>query len=951
MRKIFPESEGKEVIFPQGQLQEIKEQIDSINAKDLEQDAAITNLQNKTQYNGLTEVTSENVTAGILNSTSIVNTGNIGTDEIEANKVESHSAEIEEAQIDNVNIGSANVNDLTVDNLNVLGTQSFDEANITDAGITNATINNAEIDTADITSLGSDAANVKNLGVTVNATIEDADITTLDVATADVGSLTADSVDTDALTSDEANIPSLKAESIMNKEIVHSDFYMNLTDIQDNNDYYWVKIPSFKSGSYTITLIGTSASLGAGVDEPMLSLTVSNSFDNISFKYSKYKISILDDVLIKDDDLYIKIHDNGKLYYSWNVLDTVLPPASYLNNCPIDPATAEYSITLTSKYGDIYTHYVYAQNLNEGGGSAAVTNLPLTLSATDDIANANPVDNTTVEYTGESAEVASIYVPNQNVNTDSDVTFDDVTANSLTTVSDELTVRKNSNTAVVGVAGVTVKNYDGENDITFGVNSDGNLCLGDTTFSGTKFVDRTQLDGTNPTGTTKAYVERKTAGGSEVAQVLVEETANANASIPLRGADGSLEALMPSVPGNANVINKAYLEGEIGTSIAPLDSSAKLPTANLPSEIPSANLPDIPQSKLPEGSMTYKGNDWDASDGFPEDADPSYTPVTGDYWECGTGGTIDGVVYRVGDIIVYTGSAWKKQGGSNGAPLSDQTPQGAMPNASAGIGVEAARNDHRHPLSDLERMVICETLTGSSNREIRFKYYSGNMADNIAVKVYFKYGYYLANNTDVPKINTNMDIGKKIYVIKDGQLITMPFHSCTRSESGDSQAHYWVFQPNTILTLMYARSLDDGNGGWIVIDNPVVLSKTSSTENYLIYSNGLFKDMGYNENEIWTGKYWIDGKKIYKKAGFSSGSTGTAEKVLDATLTLSYVDKLICGFSNGLNAAENRIFLGGCFASSDVGRLSLNVTSSGLVYMASAEARKNITWWVEYTKK
>lgn len=108
--------------------------------------------------------------------------------------------------------------------------------------------------------------------------------------------------------------------------------------------------------------------------------------------------------------------------------------------------------------------------------------------------------------------------------------------------------------------------------------------------------------------------------------------------------------------------------------------------------------------------------------------------------------------------------------------------------------------------------------------------------------------------------------------------------------------------------------------------------------------------MGYNENEIWTGKYWIDGKKIYKKAGFSSGSTGTAEKVLDATLTLSYVDKLICGFSNGLNAAENRIFLGGCFASSDVGRLSLNVTSSGLVYMASAEARKDIAWWVEYTK-
>ena len=855
MRKIFPESEGKDVIFPEGQLQNIEEQIDSINAKNLEQDAAITNLQNKTQYNGLTEVTSENVTAGILNSTSIVNTGNIGTDEIEANKAEFHSAEIEEAHLDNAYIGSANVNDLTVENLNVLGSHSIDEINITDTGITNATINNAEIDTADITSLSSDAANVKNLGVTVKATIEDAEITTLDVTSAEAGSLTADSVDTDALTSDEANIPSLKAESIMNKEIVHSDFYMNLTDILDNNDYYWVKIPSFKSGSYTITLIGTSASLGAGVDEPMLSLTVSNSFDNISFKYSKYKISILDDVLIKDDDLYIKIHDNGKLYYSWNVLDTVLPPASYLNNCPIDPATAEYSITLTSKYGDIYTHYVYAQNLNEGGGSASVTNLPLTLSAADDIANANPSGDTSVEYNGEAAEAASIYVPDQNVNTTSDVTFNDVTANSLATVEDELTVRKDRNTAVVGVAGVTVENYDGnDNDITFGVDSNGDLCVGDTTFSKTEFVERTQIDGTHPTGTTKAYVERKTAGGSEVAQVLVEEDANANESIPLRASDGSLKALMPSTVEDETVVNNEYLEDYVddlkgaANGIAPLDSSSLLPTTNLPS---------VPKAKLPEGMMTYKGNDWDASDGFPEDADPSYTPATGDYWECGTGGTIDGVVYRVGDIIVYTGSEWKKQGGSSGAPLSDNTPVG-FGTASAGVSGEASRSDHVHPIPSFGNIVVCSTAIGSAARTLVIPNLPATIPNNIIISVFFEHGYY----DDVG--GAVIAIGESNYTInavKDGATTSLPKHLLTRDESGDGASHYWFFQMGTYLTLKF----DSIRNSFIIIGNPVVLSKTSATENYLIYSNGLIKDMGYNENEIWTGKYWAGGKKIYTK--------------------------------------------------------------------------------------
>lgn len=836
MRKIFPESEEKEVIFPEGQLQEIKEQIDSINTKNLEQDAAITNLQNKTQYNGLTEVTSENVTAGILNSTSIVNTGNIGTDEIEANKAEFHSVEIEEAHLDNAYVGSANVNDLTVDNLNVLGTQSFDEINITNTGITNATINNAEIDTADVTSLSSDAANVKNLGVSVKATIEDADITTLDVTSAEAGSLTASSVNTDSLTSDEANIPSLKAESIMNKEIVHSDFYMNLTDIQDNNDYYWVKIPSFKSGSYTITLIGTSASLGAGVDEPMLSLTVSNSFDNISFKYSKYKISILDDVLIKDDDLYIKIHDNGKLYYSWNVLATVLPPASYLNNCPIDPATAEYSITLTSKYGDIYTHYVYAQNLNEGGGSAAVTNLPLTISAADDIANANPSGNTTVEYNGEAAEVASIYVPDQNVNTDSDVTFDDITANSLTTVQDELTVRKDRNTAVVGVAGVTVKNFDGDdNDITFGVDSDGNLCVGDTTFSKTEFVERTQLDGTNPTGTLKAYVEEKTAGGSTVSQVPVEEDASANESIPLRASDGSLKALMPSTVEDETLVNNEYLEDYVNDltgaayGIAPLDGNTLLPEANLPS---------VPKTKLPEGMMTYKGNDWDASDGFPEDADPTYTPATGDYWECGTGGTIDGIVYRVGDIIVYTGSAWKKQGGSSGAPLSDNTPKG-FGTASAGVSGEASRSDHVHPIPSFGNIVVCSTPVGSAGRTLVIPNLPATIPDNMIISVFFEHGYY----DDVGQaVITIGETNYPIHAMKDGAAINLPKHLCTRDESGDSTAHNWFFQMGTYLTLKFNATYSN----FTVIGNPEVLSSTTSTQSYTVKANGFIEQAVYH---------------------------------------------------------------------------------------------------------
>lgn len=841
MRKIFPETEDNANVLTPEQFLDFNNQIKALQDKNTEQDTEIANLQNKTSYTGLTEVSSESVTTPILNSDNIVNTGNIGTDTIEASTGDIDDLTTDNLNTENANIQNADINSLTVGDITVTGTTAYDEVNIDDAGINDATINNAEINVADIETLSADNVEIKeNLTVTEKVTSATLETGIADITTANVDSLNADAADFGTMESDSAEIDSAKIDSIQNKEIIHSDHYMTLNGIQDNNDYYWIKIPAFKSGNYTITLIATADSIGASEGEPLLSVTVTNAFDNISFKYSKSKIAIMDDVLIKADCVYFKIHDNGKLYFSWNVLESVNNPASYLNNCPIDPDTAEYSITLDTKYGDIYTHYVVAQNLNEGGGGSVVTNKPLTVSAASDIANAIPTGNDTVEYNGESAEALSIYVPDQNVNTTSDVTFGDVDTDKITTKDNSVTVRKDSNTAVSGVAGVTVKNFDGDNhDITFGVDSDGNLCLGETTFSKTEFVERTQLDGTNPTGTTKAYVEKKTAGGSEVAQVLVEEEANANASIPLRGADGSLTALMPSVPGNSNVINKAYLEGEIGTSIAPLDSSAKLPTANLPSEIPSANLPDIPQSKLPEGTMTYKGDNWDASDGFPEDADPTYTPATGDYWECETGGTIDGTVYRVGDIIVYTGSEWKKQGGSNGAPLSDNTPSG-FGTASSGVSGEASRSDHVHPTP--ATILSDKCLTGAS---LSSRYITVLDCTTAGVfTVYFTDGYYVTNASDKGELIISTESGTitlEIYVARDGNIVPMPTHNLKRPESGDNLSHYWLWQAHTTLTFRMTQILENGVGKWIalIVGNPIVLSSTSSTESYTVKANGL----------------------------------------------------------------------------------------------------------------
>lgn len=868
MRKIFPETEDNANVLTPEQFLDFNNQIKALQDKNTEQDTEIANLQNKTSYTGLTEVSSDNVTTPILNSDNIVNTGNIGTDTIEASTGDIDDLTTDNLSAENATIQNADINSLTVGDITVTGTTAYDEVNIDDAGIDDATINNAEINVADIETLSADNVEIKeNLTVTEKVTSATLETGIADITTANVDSLNADAADFGTMESDSAEIDSAKIDSIQNKEIIHSDHYMTLSGIQDNNDYYWIKIPAFKSGNYTITLIATADSIGANEGEPLLSVTVTNAFDNISFKYSKNKIAIMDDVLIKDDCVYFKIHDNGKLYFSWNVLESVNNPASYLNNCPIDPDTAEYSVTLDTKYGDIYTHYVIAQNLNEGGGGSVVTNKPLTASAASDVANAIPTGEGTVEYNGESAEALSIYVPDQNVNTTSDVTFGDVDTDKITTKDNSVTVRKDSNTAVAGVSGVTVENYNGEgDDLTFGVDSEGRLCLGDTIFGEDTFVNRTQLPGTEPTGTLKAYVEEKTAGGSTVSQVPVEEEASASESIPLRASDGSLKALMPSTVEDETLVNNEYLEDYVDDltgaayGIAPLDGDTLLPEANLPS---------VPKTKLPEGMMTYKGNDWDASDGFPEDADPTYTPATGDYWECGTGGTIDGVVYRVGDIIVYTGSAWKKQGGSSGAPLSDLLPSPCVSlSGIAGIGDEAARYDHKHPIPRTDCTVICTTATGSADRMAVFgPDIESNLETGITARVLFTNGYYLDNSTDIPKLSISpyYDVPRKIYVYKDGQLITLPTHLTTRSESIGNTAHYWVLQAGTVLNIMYDSTLDNDNGGWVVLDNPVVLSSTSSSQSYTVKANGLTVDTGYTTEEQFTGKYWIDGKPVYKK--------------------------------------------------------------------------------------
>ena len=176
--------------------------------------------------------------------------------------------------------------------------------------------------------------------------------------------------------------------------------------------------------------------------------------------------------------------------------------------------------------------------------------------------------------------------------------------------------------------------------------------------------------------------------------------------------------------------------------------------------------------------------------------------------------------------------------GSQGAPVTNLPPAGLGNLAAAGSSTEAARADHIHPVPYLDRTIICDSAAGAA-KEITiadFFYTTGT-----TIEVFFKHGHYVATASSAATINVNNDGAKSLFMVKDGTVFALPNHYCFKTDAGTTSDHYWVWQENTKLKLMYDASLDDNRGGWLVLDNPVVLSYTSSTQNYLIYSTGLIK--------------------------------------------------------------------------------------------------------------
>ena len=111
------------------------------------------------------------------------------------------------------------------------------------------------------------------------------------------------------------------------------------------------------------------------------------------------------------------------------------------------------------------------------------------------------------------------------------------------------------------------------------------------------------------------------------------------------------------------------------------------------------------------------------------------------------------------------------------------------------------------------------------------------------------------------------------------------------------------------------------------------------------------KNNVYSTTETDTGKKWIDGKPIYRKAGIynNGGTIGAGEILLDQTLTKSYIDTVIATGGSAIGGIDNiKLSIGG-YNDADR-RLNIAVENKGLYKLPNNISYTKFSWWIEYTK-
>lgn len=329
------------------------------------------------------------------------------------------------------------------------------EANITDADFTTITVN----ELANIKKVVAEVIQITDSLITKNATVETASIGTATILDADISNLKAKTIEienwlVETFTVDKlkANVqietPLLKATNVtsdtvsatdtttekleatnatIDKEIVKES---DITTLKTSNivwqqyqtivnpDEFFIQVPKFINGAYFLAAIDDTNTV-------CFTIEIQNSINNYYVSWSKTQPGFLEKFYIdktdKTSQIYFKANTLGKsltLKYASVGLENVDPPHEY-DVLPINPET-EYDIV----YADGHKYWNPVDLFNDGSAVGTLTLLPQTWKMSS---------NEGVNYDTVANIQFNVYRPNQDLNKEASVEFNNVTTEKVNT--------------------------------------------------------------------------------------------------------------------------------------------------------------------------------------------------------------------------------------------------------------------------------------------------------------------------------------------------------------------------------------------------------------------------------------------------------------------------------------------------------------------------------------
>ena len=358
------------------------------------------------------------------------NSNGIKTITLEAQNIKASNAKISSLlEAVEANITDGNFTTITVNELVNIKKAVAEVIQITDSLITkNATVETASIGTATI--LDADISNLKAKTIEIeNWLIKTFTVDTLKAnVQIETPLLRAANVTSDTVSATDTTTEKLKAtNATINKETVKES---DITTLKTSNivwqqyqtivnpDEFYIQVPKFINGTYFLAAIDDTNTV-------CFTIEIQNSINNYYVSWSKTQPGFLEKFYIdrtdKTSQIYFKANTLGKsltLKYASIGLENVTAPHEY-DVLPINPET-EYDIA----YADGHKYWNPVDLFNDGTAVGTLTLLPQTWEMSS---------NEGINYDTVTNVQFNVYRPNQDLNKEAVVEFNNVTTEKVNT--------------------------------------------------------------------------------------------------------------------------------------------------------------------------------------------------------------------------------------------------------------------------------------------------------------------------------------------------------------------------------------------------------------------------------------------------------------------------------------------------------------------------------------